>query len=157
MYRVLFLSNSDSEYYKNNTLLFKVKRKKVCFGFKSYCEILNENNEVILGFLSSEFSFLYNELKIINHNLCKDLILIKNKNRYNAIIGNNIFDMQYNRNPFSKYVAKILINNNLMCIVERKILNFKFNFYFNFQYETNLETYVLIYFAMCSVGISDDI
>jgi hypothetical protein len=157
MYKAYYHSNEESTFYKNDTLLFKVKRKRVYFGLRSICEILNKSNDVILSFYSSELSFFYNELKITKQNLPNKLFLIKNKNKFNLILGKNMFELKYNRNPFSNKVCEIFIDNNLACVVEKKIVNFKFNFNFRFHQETDLEYYVLIYFAMSSVGITDGI
>jgi hypothetical protein len=157
MYRACYLSNEESEFYKNGTFLFKVNRKRVYFGFRSICEISNEKNEVILSFYSSEFSFFYNELKITKQNLSKELFLLKNKNKFNLILDKDTFELKYNSNPFSNKICEIFINNNLVCVVEKKIVNFKFQFNFNFHEETNLAYYVLIYFAISSVGITDGI
>jgi hypothetical protein len=156
MDKAVFLSNTNSEYYRNNELLFIMKRKIRFLGFKSICNIY-KNDEIICSFQSSDFTFLFWKLKILIQKFEKKILLKKVRFRYNLIVDNQNIYIKFTNNPFKKIIGKVFLNGNCICEIEKSEKNSKTYFNFNFHEKSELEYYVLILFSMCSVEIVDTV
>lgn len=156
MYKAIFSQSNKSEYYRDNELLFTVKRKRLFLGIRNVCTAYN-NNDLIYSFYSSEFTFLYWKLKILTQKLNKRIYLKKNRNTYNLVLNEKTLSLKFTNNPFKKKVGNIYLDENCICEIEKEEKNSNTYFNFTFSEETKLEYYALILFSMHSVGITDSI
>lgn len=156
MYKVVFFQNNKSEYYKDDLLLFTVKRKRLFFGIRNICSAYNENG-LIYSFYSSEFSFLFWNLKFLTQKLKKQICLKKEGNTYVLVLDKKVLSLKFTSNPFKKKIGKIYIDGNCICEIEKEEKNSNTYFNFAFSESTELEYYALILFSMHSVGITDSV
>lgn len=156
MYRAVFHPSNQSEYYFDGQSLFKVKRKRLLLGIRSHCIIYNEDNS-ICEFYSSEFTFLYWELKILYQKFDKEINLKKNGFNYSLLVDMKSISIKFSSNPFKKNIGEIFVDEKLIGEIEKSEKKSNTYFDFNFYNQSGLEYYILILFSMNSVGITDSI
>lgn len=156
MYRAIFHPSNKSEYYYNDELLFTVKRKRLLLGIRNQCSIY-KNDELICQFYSSEFTFLYWELQVLYQKFEKVISLKKNGTDYDLLVGLKSISIKLSSNPFQNTIGKIFIEGIPVGEIEKSEKKSNTYFDFNFYNLTEMEYYVLVLFAMYSVGITDSI
>lgn len=153
MYKALFF-NDVSEYYKDDDLLFRVKRNRLLFGLRNICNVYRDK-ELIFSFYTSEFTFLYWKMRILSQKLEKTIVLKKHKLSYNLIVEGKSLSLKFTSNPFKKNMGKLYLDENYIGKIQKHEKNSKTFFHFNFEENTGLEFYILILFSIHSVGITD--
>src|SRR5690606_24172701 len=98
MYKVVFNSSDLSDYFHNEKLLFSVKRKRLLLGIRSINNVF-ENNELIFSFCTSEFTFLYWKIRILDQNLEKEIKIEKVNKSYVMIVDGKEISMKLTNNP----------------------------------------------------------
>lgn len=157
MYKAVFNQSNVSKYYKDDDLLFTIKRKRLILGIRNLCSAYNGIDDLIYKFYSSEFTFLYWKLEILSQKLDKKIFLKKVNKKYDLLVDDNIISLKFSNNPFKSIIGKIYLNGNEFAEIEKKETDSKTNFIFIFKKHTELEYYALILFSMYSVGITDSI
>lgn len=156
MYKVVFFQSNKSEYYRDNELLFTVKRKRLVFGIRNICSAYI-NTDLIYSFYSSEFTFLYWNLEILTQKLDKKICLEKGKYKYDLIVDEKRLSLKFTNNPFKKIIGKIYLDNDCICEIEKIEKDSKTYFNFDFNKDTGVEYYALVLFSMYSIGITDSV
>ncbi|MFH6944040.1 hypothetical protein [Flavobacterium sp. FlaQc-50] len=154
MYRTIFHPSNQSEYYRDNQLLFKVKRKRLLLGIRNQCTIY-KNDDLVCEFYSSEFMFLYWELQILQQKFDKEITLKKKGSNYNLMVDMKSISIKFTSNPFQKMIGKIFIDEECVGEIKKNEKKSETHFDFDFYNFTGLEYYILVLFSMYSVGITD--
>jgi len=156
MYKAIFHASNQSEYYFNDELLFTVKRKRLLLGIRNQCSIY-KGDDLICEFYSSEFTFLYWELKILHQKFDKEINLKKNGSNYNLVVGEKSISIKFSSNPFKNTIGKVFIDEECIGEIEKSEKKSDTYFDFSFYNSIGLEYYILVLFSMNSVGITDSI
>nr|WP_199001719.1 hypothetical protein [Flavobacterium sp. ASV13] len=156
MYRAIFHPSNQSEYYFNSELLFTVKRRRLLLGIRNQCSIY-KGDDLICEFYSSEFTFLYWELKILQQKFDKEVILNKRNSSYDLVVDNKTISIKFTNNPFKKIIGNVFIDGESIGEIEKSEKKSNTYFDFNFYDYSGLEYYILVLFSMYSVGITDSV